>query len=332
MLRRASRTKRELRAASDQSGDVLSRRTGWGPPPEQRPDRCSQGCRWPARRCAPGGEKRERCNSDADPDTDADGPLRPQSSPKATKTESARAIRGCASRGEILAAASPCASGSADRPLRRGSCLASGTSQGKKLFCECAQCGKGHRAPPGHGSATCVKRLQIELGIDQCGRDRLVAEHIGDSLEGGSTVDHPCRQRVPQRVWAAITDAGALKQVDHAVPDVDLDIAVQGAGTTGGALRVGSKRRLGRTADCEDRPRELRRHPAQEAACAPEGSWHCESSRCRSSSRCRRAKCRPLLPCAVPGAGREQKRTITQSPSGGLPSLAVQSALHLILR
>jgi type IV secretion system protein VirB4 len=67
-----------------------------------------------------------------------------------------------------------------------------------------------------------LQRLQVKLGVDQCRRDRLVAEDIGDSLEGGSLADHPCCQRMAQRMRPAIPDASALEEIVDAVPDVDL--------------------------------------------------------------------------------------------------------------
>jgi hypothetical protein len=50
----------------------------------------------------------------------------------------------------------------------------------------------------------------------------LVAEDIGDSLEGGSLVDYLCRQRMAQRIRSAIPNACALEEIVDAVPDIDL--------------------------------------------------------------------------------------------------------------
>ena len=64
--------------------------------------------------------------------------------------------------------------------------------------------------------------LQVEFRIDQSGRDRLMPQDFGHSLETRSASHHLGCQRVPQRMGAAIANAGTFKQVIHAVPYVTL--------------------------------------------------------------------------------------------------------------
>lgn len=66
-----------------------------------------------------------------------------------------------------------------------------------------------------------------------------MAQHVGDGLKSGSAVHHPRDQCMPQSVLAVLVDAGALKQVIHAIPDVNLITLLGATRTTDRRLACG---------------------------------------------------------------------------------------------